>query len=699
MNHFTKRLTDVKGQLGYMNYTVPNWVQQSRAMVNSATSTEGLPFLARRHLAHLIFQGEFDWRVPMYGGVWAHSNIHLPIARRIVEQQSARINNYFYGTQPFFNCSPVGTADNDFATMLNRWARSEAQRNHISDVLREANQLAFIQGEQIIKPVWQQEVQFYEAYLTVGFDPRTGEPFTAQDGDYIYEKDTWIEGIVDPLLGIVGLVLARDGQTPKPPVDLVMKRELLPRKVTQFEGARLINIDFQSFLTPLTAPDLHHADVQFHLYSETLVNLVARFASIDTGTGVSPKDMLERIGRFVHEFHGGAGDDWRPDQRPRPELAENTGMLGADQSEPTITIAETHGFYDALHNGNPARVVVLFDDASGKPIFYDYEGTISQWNKGLPPFIANRINPVPGRWHGRGNVELIYKVEHTMDLLVNRWNFAQMKAGRVDVVNRNAFWELANDPTIPINGGTTLSIKDGIDPKTALFSYYFNEIKGADIQQLLQLLMQVVTNGSGVANANDASAAGLNTSDLATGVHNIEASGNELCSAWIAQLSPAHQDAIVAFIKLTASTLNTPRAYTYFEGETRKLGEVLPEHVANLELDVDMELAGYKAQQSVRDNEQYSRAYEALQSYYTTLIPQVQERLAVFMRGWLKKAFGMNDADTIVGPLGIPLTAGIDPATGQPVPLQPQLPNTPPPADNANAPTTGANDASASLPL
>ena len=39
LNHFTRRLTDIKGQLGYMNYTVPNWVQQARAMVASAGST------------------------------------------------------------------------------------------------------------------------------------------------------------------------------------------------------------------------------------------------------------------------------------------------------------------------------------------------------------------------------------------------------------------------------------------------------------------------------------------------------------------------------------------------------------------------------------------------------------------------------------------------------------------------------------
>lgn len=697
MTHLEARKKTLKNDLGYMNYTQPGWVEQARAIAHQHGGMGyGLPFMAKRHIAHLIYEGEMEWRQYLYGGIWATSNMHLPLTRRWVQQEAARAQGNLLGVEPFFESSAVTKRDptmqeqvEAIANIVDPWSQFEAKEAKVKDVLNQAIMHAFIQGEQVVKPVFESRVQFYQDIEEVACEPGSGrkpKPIIAQDGGYIYPNDKFIEA-VNPITGQAGMVLARDGRTPQP-AKLVFQRMRVHKKLEQFAGARLIEVPFTAFLCPLACDGVDRSDTHFHLYTESVVNLVAKWAQIDTGTGVSPEVIKDRIGRLVHEFQGKSDpDNWRPDQGARADLAENIYMLGMDRAEPSMTVAEGMTWFDVLQDANPSALFVLMDDQTGLPLYYDWAPNALRWNKGLSPHQVLRINPVQGRWHGRGQVEQFYKTQENIDLMLNRYNVSQTRAGRIDIVKRNAIYELENQPTtLPVNGGQVLTIKDQYDPREAIYSHYLQETKGSDLNSILQLFMQVGTNASGVASANDAQAAGLDQQDTATGTNNIAANGEELTSVWTRQLQPTVEGALMAFLKMSTETLQTPRAFTYFEGDTQIAAELTPEQVANLELLVGLTMTKFKARQV---NEEKQGAYNIVKDYYMGLPPEVQTAMAGFTRQWLKEAFHVDDADEIIVPMmELAAKAQQQQGAGMPGALMGGMPMNQPVTPPTNATTT-----------
>jgi hypothetical protein len=676
VRHFQHRKETLKNELGYLNYTAPGWVEAARNVAQQHSGQGyGLPFMAQRHLAQLIYNGEMDWRAPLFGGIWTKSNIHLPITRRFVQQQAARAVANLVGTAPFFTATAVPKKNpaarqqaQDLASLLDKWSQFEATNANLQGTLSEAISNAFVNGEQVCKTIFEEQVQYYQAIETVAINAQG--PIVTQDGGYIYQQDTWME-VENPITGIASMVLARDGRTPKPEGQLAFKKMRVPKKLVQFSGAQVLNVPFTSFLAPLPAASLNKADCCFHLRSDQLVSLVSRYASLDMGTGVSPQQMQERISRLIYDFGSSARSteaDFRPDQAPRADLSESLSMLGTDTQEPTITIAEGFGWFDALQNGSPAYITLIMDDASDRVLYYDWAANPLDWNKGFAPFDVIRINPVEGRWHGRGQVALFDKIQTTIDLNFNRWNLSQMKSGRIDVVKRAAFEELMHDPTLPINGGTTLTLRDGFTREDALFAYYLQETKGSDLNALIEVLMQIATNLSGTANGNDANAAGLDTSQTATGINNIAQSGDELSSTWTRQCKPSVESIVKAFLRLTSETLRSPRAFSYFAGDEQVLAEVSPEQVTNLDLMVNLTMTQAKAR-TIHENK--TAAYGIIKSYYMELPPQVQNAIGPFVRQWLKDAFQVEDADEIIQAMAPPpLPEGAPPAPGEAPPAE-----------------------------
>ena len=689
--HVKRRLSTLQADLGYQNYSAAGSMNQlaSQASLLSLQGY-GLPFIAKQHIQHLIFQCEMDWRAPIYGGIWQDSNLHLPLPRRLVQQNASRCADHLFGSKPYFSADPIHKKDAasnqaafDLAAKLNPWAQFEADQAGADAVLTEAVQLAFIQGQQVVKPYYEKKVQYYSSYETVAIDA-TGKPLIMQDGGYLYQRDKWIEA-VNQFTGQPGMVLARDGQTPKRRAAYGFKRTLVEKELIMFEGARLTNIPYTAFLAPLTAPTLVQADAWFHLYTERLVDLIARWAPADTGASLTAKELRERSARFIYDFAGGGQkDDYRPDAAARGDLGESPGQIGTDTTEPGLTVAEGGIWFDPLQNGNQANIFIVVDAPSGAPIYYDYMCNVARWNKGAPPVTEVRINPVPNRWHGRSQIELYYKVGETIDLQLNRWNRSQTAAGRIDGVERNAFYNFDHGAEVILNSGVVLELKEGHRKEDSLWSHYFNEIKGSDLQGIIQLMMQLLTNMSGVASSNDAQAAGLDSQKTATGINQIAASGDELTGSFDKQIKPAMERILASFFKLSAEGLTSARAFTYFEGDVQQTDAITPELVADLDLYVSLLMSRAKADHA---NQTHQLAYGAMTNYFS-LPPEVQARMAGFVRQWMREAFDVQDIDEIIpdmaqqqmqqqqDPLALPSQSGADPqaaaTAAQPQQQQPQ---------------------------
>ncbi|HSJ03236.1 MAG TPA: hypothetical protein VK956_12320, partial [Verrucomicrobium sp.] len=372
----SRRVKELEDELGRLDYSQPNWVSMA---MNVSKNGRGVPFFAKRHLAHLIYHLQTDWRAEMLGGIWKETNLHLPLVRRNVMQQIAKAQAYFFGTTPWFNVYAQPWKDDAYAKKVNLWARHEATTSGLDSVLAKAIDLAFIQGEQVTKTIYERNVSYYKTWAEVLHVE--GKPFTAKDGDYVFTRDLFVplptpvpmEGVAlappgaPPLTpGLAPpqapqMVLKRDMRTPMPKGKIEFIRRIIDRKIVHFTGAKTKNVHYMDFLCPLTAESVQSADCVAHIYSEPVINMVNRLLVEEwNSAGLGPKQQLERIKELTSQLMPGNNESDRPAKdSPRPELAESTDMQGRDKVEPAANLAEVWLKADVDGDGIVESVVLL----------------------------------------------------------------------------------------------------------------------------------------------------------------------------------------------------------------------------------------------------------------------------------------------------------------------------------------------------
>jgi hypothetical protein len=168
------RLGELKDELGRAEYEMPG--SPGGTSVEALGSNMG-KFFARRHLAHLVYQQAMDWRPGILGGLYAESNVHLPITARLVGQQIARANKGIYGTSPYFAVSGMVASDSaedkQFAADVHSFATHQIDTvGNVAADLQQANTLTFVQGECVVKSRWNKLTSFYESWEEVAVDDR-----------------------------------------------------------------------------------------------------------------------------------------------------------------------------------------------------------------------------------------------------------------------------------------------------------------------------------------------------------------------------------------------------------------------------------------------------------------------------------------------------------------------------------------------
>ena len=680
MEHAKLRLRQLKDELGRHDYTGQDWMPHAAAHMKKGLGTS---FFARRHLAHMVYNQRMEWRSPMLKGIWQESNLHLPLTRRNVQQQIAKTNSYYFGSDPWVSCRPVGLGDSDYAKKVDRWGNHEVRESDLASTLAKTIELTFIQGEQVVKTTYDRQISYYKTAIEVAVD-NSGKPLLALDGDYITRRDTFVP--LDPSQGSNSKqVLARDMRTPAPLGTLTFQKTEVEKRFVSFSGARPTNVHYLDFLAPLTAPSLERADVNIHLYSEPVIALAARLleSSDEWADQVpSPEEQLARISTLCRQLLPGAGDSQRPAaQQSRSDQGEGPQMTGNDRYEPEASLAEVWMHYDVLGDGNVCSIMLLMDSEGRVPIYYNYAANLT-WN-GLRPFREVAINKVAGRWHGQGQVENFYNLQHFADLLINRWNFHQTRAARVDFWNPSHVEEGNNNPNLLVNWGGTYRLKPNSTAAQALSSVYLQDTKSEHTQNLLQMIIQMVTNMGGVASVNDSQMAGLETSALATGVKDLQQNNQELSGQWIADTKPSLRRIVADFMGLTLAHLDKPRVYRYFEYDPNvqdfvsRTAYFTPDDAKDLSLDCDFNLSRY----TKSDDIQQSNQTWTLSKEFYALPPMIQAALQPAARKVLQD-FGVNNPEQYITAMQDPQM----PAMGQPP--APGAPASAPMPDTAVQPIT-----------
>lgn len=579
-------------------------------------------WMGKRLLYDKTFKNEIDWRPRLLGGIFAESNLVVPVARRICRQMIARAVNYFFGTSPWFSIYPVGLMDRERADKADRYTKWKMDQAKLQRTEEQAIERAFIVGEAVAKSSWSQRDQYYQTKATVLVDP-LGNDILGADGDYIFEDDLWVlDSQTDPETGSVIVseleVLKRDGQTPKPAA-LIWETKIITRRIIHYRGPEAKVINFMDFLCPLEAESIQKADVVVHLYDLPLMDLADQWnRSIGLGSSAAERqrerikavNLLRRLSSHGREGATAQNSD---------AVDSSTSQGFSDQRrDPLVHIAEFHIRYDANGDGLLEDVVLILDRDTRTPIFYDYTANITP--DGLRPFSVVRVNEIQGRWYGMGAMEMFNPSQQTIDLMMNRKNHGNSRAARVD------FWKPENtvegsvSPTLEVNWGGTYTPKGDKTAKDCLESVYLENSTGDDLMEILEFFMQLMMNESGIANANDGNVAGMDSTKLATGIRNIEKSGQELFSLFLGHLEPGVSDLLAKMFRLLMANLDRVEVYRYFEdgegGEgSGDLREINPGEIANLELDTQVLLSRYRGEQVIESNARIIELVEKFDSF------------------------------------------------------------------------------------
>ena len=634
-------------------------------------------WMGKRHVYNKTYKNEMGFRAQILKGVFAESNLAAPIARRVTGQMTARACNYFFGTDPWFAIYPVGIMDKDRADKADRYIRWKMDQAKLQRTEEMAIERSFVLGEAVVKTSWANRGQIYRTKASVLVDEQ-GMDILAADGDYIFESDLWIsESQQDPTTGEVVqsgmVVLKRDGKTPQPPV-MAFVENLITRRITHYKGPEAKVVNFMDFLCPLNAESIQLADCVVHLYDKPLMELADEWQKeiAANATGEERQTAMRKSIEVLRKLNHGSGETNTAQNSDSVDDATNGGSRSS-MAQPIVEIAEFHLRYDADGDGILEDVMLIVDRRTRTPIFYDYEANITP--DGLRPFACIRSNEVPGRWYGIGAMEKFESSQQIIDLLINRYNFSQSDSGKVVFWNPAATLEGRSNPDLNFNDGTTKTLLPGKTASDALSIVYLNENKGEQLMQLSEFFMQLMMNESGVANANDGNVSGMDSTKLATGIRNVEKSGQEVFSLHLGHLEPGVAETLTKMVKLVYANMDQMEVYRYFEdgeeggeGGSEALREINPGDIANIEIDTRVLLSRFRGEQIL---ESYSRGWDIVEKFYGQPY-EVQINTSEMAIAMLK-AMQISNAQKIIIPTQTPLLPpSTAPVNGQGVTQHPR---------------------------
>lgn len=641
INLATTRIQQLEVELGRTLTIGHNWFERE----NPEQPQGGRTFMGKRDFYEMTYHNKVEWRRWALGGIFSESNLTLPVTRRMVRQMIAKAVEYFFGTDPWFGAYAVDSDDIQLAATIEKHAQWKIEnQTTIKAQLIKAVEYAFIRGEAVIKHTFKNRDQIYRTLENVLVD-MNGNEILGSDGLPITEADQFVQPVNETTGQPFGnSVLERDGVTPEPQA-IVYAQKLITKKTNIYKGPDCGVVYFKDFLCPLTAEDLQSADFICHLYDMPVMALIDQYSRKDIMNPASTEEDVQSAQKMVNLLKSMSGEGSVP-KTGRNQPRYEWGELQTDNNieNPTAEIAECYLSYDADGDGLVEEIMLVIDKRTMSPIFYDYLGNVSP--NGKRPFTAVRINPIDGRWHGVGGMEVFENSQQFIDLIINRRNFAESAAGRVTFWNPSKTLEGQRDQDLKLNEGHTYTLLPGSSKEEALDYVQLPEVKGKNLFEMMEIFMQMMQLESGVVNAMDGQAAGLPSAKLATGVRNIEKSGMEMFSLYIEALEPGLTDVLRAACGIIYQNMDAEEVFSVTEGDARVILSLTPDQVRNLEIDVSLLLTKSKSEQVLESSVQAAN----LTVQYYNLQPLVQQKVrSLYVQAI--KALQIEQADEIIQPL------------------------------------------------
>lgn len=659
-----------------------------------ASDTTAVPdsqtWMGRREIWTMRYYNHVADRAVREGGIYRHSNLTASLSQRTTMQMVARANNYFFGTEPWYAANFVGTEDRKKAEKVDRHSKHKFQITGLRNVLEQADEFAFVRGEAVIKSTYKTDDRVFKRKGKVLHDGATGQIVLDTKGNPIFEGSKWDDEVmpVQPTIAappaeaapaapanVVPMNPADGAQpgteqppaapaAPMPPAVMPTGRKFLRRdsrvflpavplfkdglwevKQRLFEGPEANLVFYKDFLCPLNARDIDSAPLIAHLYDMPVMKVIQTFRRQDLATR-GAKDTYSSLKKAIDHIRlmqGGGVEPTSGADQPRGDHHEEGNRATPDN--PNAEIAEVYLTFDADGDGMPEEIMLVLDRKNRFPLFYDYLDNVTP--RGKRPFNVVRGKAIDSRWWGMGSMEYFQPEQEFIDLQVNRKNFRQSAAGRVTFWNPACTIEGATNPHLKLNDGFTYRLREGYKAEDAL-AYVTLPEDTDDLMEFLEFWMQLMQLKSGIINAGDQEASGMPTSETATGIRNVEKSGQEMFAQWLTCLEPGHKGVLLQQIELLYSYISEPELYRFFNTRANayESDTLSPDEVAELEYDVTILLTRVKSEQVLAVS---AEARALIIEFYMTVMPLIQPIVAPFYRDSLK-ALGIPNADELIIP-------------------------------------------------
>lgn len=539
---------------------------------------ERLTHFEKRAIYMAASKNEWHWRKWFYGdnSAYSKSNLVAPLCRRVSTAMAARGIRYFFGSSPYFFCEPLNQkTDTGLAEALQKVGEAKLHKSQSAQELRSSIQRAFDLGECVLKVAHEKRQSLSKKFDTV-MATAAGPVFKA-NGDYITKKDRLS---VDPMTGIT--TLASDG-TLIPP-GFGWASGIIARKTVHYEGPKITEIPYRNFLCPLNFKSVQEAPVCVHLFQASPVDIVSMFTDTQTGAQIiQAVDLMRQI----------SGIDMVQSYDPNAPNGNNTGLLDVEEFWMRNDADGDNVMEDVCY------VRVGLPGGPRFPLFYEYTENMTETHE--RPFYPVRAVPRNNSWTGVGAIELFIEHQNIVDLMLNRWSYSVSSSGYVTIWDPSAFEETDGEqPDLELDDGKSYRLRSGRDAQKALQRIYLQDNIGEHWKEIMEFFLQLAVNESGVLTANDGATAGLQSSELATGLNQINDAGQELFGVYVSCLEGGITPAIDAFIHTLYGRLTTREvARTTKKGVPGQLA-VEPRDVEGMDFDVSVAISRFKADKTIQ---------------------------------------------------------------------------------------------------
>ena len=603
--------------------------------------------------------------------IYWDSNLTASLSQRITAQMIAKAVNFFFGEpddNDWFIADPVGVEDDAIADKIRKYSRWKAERCKIKQKFIQSVEFAFVRGEAVKKILHNEIFQVFERTDTILVAQPKGEPIYNALGDYITFDDIWTDEMEqvpyssvqpdqqhlailesdgsdgqEPMAAMPTgrAILKKDGQTVRPDNPIWETRKVQRKRVT-FSGPTADICYYRDFGAPIDAPGIQpgEADLIFHLYDRTVMQIVAMFSSQFEGGEKGLASMQKAVNALL-EMIPSSSDAKSDAKAPRADFAETDTTQSPNN--PLVQLAECWLTYDANNDGQEEEILLIVDRANQRPIFYEHTCNVTL--KGKRPFEVDRAIEVDGRWWGMGAMEYFDPEQEFIDLQINRQNYRDGGSGRV------TFWRPYNtiegdrDPNLQLNDGKTYTPKEGKKNEDIL-SYVVLPEAGADLQFLLNLFTQFMQLKGGVLTGADKAVSNMPSSETLGEEQLITEAGDELFSMFLVRLFSGISAGIEQVVDVMFSKLDRNEVFTYFNGQADELLELTPDDVRELTLNIRLSITRQRDRKVLASGAQ---AAALIEKFYS--LPYVlQDRFKQFYRDQLK-ALRVPQPEKLIDPL------------------------------------------------